>query len=70
LNTRDTRTTADRPPPSPLVHNRLLAALPADDYARIAATLDVIPLTLKDFLHQPGDPIQYVYFPGGGFLRW
>jgi len=64
----DTLPTADRPPPFPLVHNRLLAALPADEYARIAATLDVIPLTLKDFLHTPGDPIQYVYFPGGGFV--
>jgi len=27
----------------------------------------VIPLPLKQFLHRPGDVIEYVYFPGGGF---
>jgi CRP-like cAMP-binding protein len=68
MNKLKTLPTADRPPPLTIVHNRLLAALPADEYARIHATLDVIPLTLKDVLHKPGDPIQYVYFPGGGFL--
>ena len=49
------------------IDNRLLAALPADDYARIALTLEVIPLQLKQYLHKPGEPLVYVYFPGGGF---
>jgi len=53
-----------RPPPA----NRLLAALPADDYARLAPTLRNTPLKLKRFLHNPGDPIDQVYFPGGGFI--
>ena len=56
-------TTTNRPPPA----NYLLAALPPDDYQRIAPALDVIPLKLKEFLHKPGEPIQHVYFPGGGF---
>ena len=56
-------TTTNRPPPA----NDLLAALPPDDYQRIAPALDVIPLKLKEFLHKPGEPIQHVYFPGGGF---
>ena len=56
----------NRPPPSGN-SNRLLAALPADDYKRILPALDVIPLKLKDILHKPGEPIQDVYFPGGGF---
>jgi CRP-like cAMP-binding protein len=55
-----------RPPPSGNP-NRLLAALPADDYQRIAPALDVIPLKLKDILHKPGESIRDVYFPGGGF---
>jgi CRP-like cAMP-binding protein len=57
---------ANRPPPTGNP-NRLLAALPAPDYARILPSLTVIPLKLKDILHKPGDPIRDVYFPGGGF---
>jgi len=57
---------ANRPPPTDNA-NRLLAALPAEDYTRIARDLDVIPLRLKDILHKPGEPIRHVYFPGGGF---
>jgi CRP-like cAMP-binding protein len=57
----------NRPPPG-AVRNRLLAALPASDRERLLPTLAVIPLTLKTLLHKPGDAIQHVYFPGGGFL--
>jgi CRP-like cAMP-binding protein len=58
--------TANRPPPSDNP-NRLLAALPSSDYARILQSLTVVPLALKHILHKPGEPIQDVYFPGGGF---
>ena len=54
-------------PPATTGTNRLLAALPAGDYERIARSLDVVPLKLKDLLYAPGEPIPYVYFPGGGF---
>ena len=47
--------------------NRLLAALPADEFDRIAPLLELIPLQLKHVLHKPGDPVGHVYFPGGGF---
>src|SRR5437660_69922 len=57
---------ANRPPPTGNP-NRLLAALPAADYTRILPSLTVVPLTLKNVLHKPGEPIQDVYFPGGGF---
>jgi len=53
-----------RPPPA----NNLLAALPDDDYARVAGSLATTPLKLKRFLHKPGEPIDTVYFPGGGFI--
>jgi CRP-like cAMP-binding protein len=45
----------------------LLAALPADEYERIAPSLDTIPLKLKSLIHRAGDPVEHVYFPGGGF---
>jgi len=53
----------NRPPPA----NYLLAALPSDVFARVAPTLDVVPLKLKKILHKPGEAIHEVYFPGGGF---
>jgi CRP-like cAMP-binding protein len=57
---------ANRPPPDGN-RNRLLAAIPAADYARILPSLTVVPLKLKAVLHKTGEPVQYVYFPGGGF---
>jgi CRP-like cAMP-binding protein len=47
--------------------NLLLAALPPADYARIAPTLELFPLRLKEMLHKAGERVDYVYFPGGGF---
>jgi CRP-like cAMP-binding protein len=55
----------NRPPPTD-PQNLLLAALPLEDYARLAPALEVVPLTLKEILHKPGEPLQHVYFPGGG----
>jgi CRP-like cAMP-binding protein len=55
-----------RPPPNDNA-NLLLAALPAHEYKRIAQSLDSVSLKLKTLLHRPGEPIEHVYFPGGGF---
>jgi len=62
--------TKRRPPSSnrPASANNLLAALPADDYARLAPTLSTISLKLKRFLHKAGEAVDQVYFPGGGFV--
>jgi CRP-like cAMP-binding protein len=57
---------ANKPPPTENP-NCLLAALPAADYARILPFLTIVPLKLKTVLHKPGEPVQDVYFPGGGF---
>ena len=54
----------NRPPPA---QNLLLAALPRRDYNRIAPTLHIVPLKLREMLHKPGERIRHVYFPGGGF---
>jgi CRP-like cAMP-binding protein len=51
----------------PNIENNLLAALPAEDLHRVRPQLEVVPLKLKELLHKPGEPIDYVYFPGGGF---
>jgi CRP-like cAMP-binding protein len=48
----------DSPP-----QNHLLAALPASDYGRIAARLELVPLKLADVLYEPDVPLRYVYFP-------
>ena len=61
---------SSRPPPadpSKRNPNRLLATLPADDYARIQETLESVPTRLKQILHRPGEPVGHVYFPGAGF---
>jgi CRP-like cAMP-binding protein len=49
-------------PPDPH-QNHLLAALPADDYARIASTLQLLPLKLGEVLYESGSQLRYVYFP-------
>jgi len=43
--------------------NHLLNALPAEDYKRIAAHLEFVPLKLGDILYEPGIKLRYVYFP-------
>jgi len=48
---------------SSVSQNGLLSALPADDYKRIAPSLELVPLKLREMLHKPGSPIEYVYFP-------
>jgi len=63
--TRPPPSTRNRPPP-PDSQNLLLAALPLEDYERLAPALDIVPLKLKDILHKPGEPLQHVYFPGAG----
>ena len=47
--------------------NRLLAAMPPEVISRITPFLEAIPLRLKDVLHKPGEQVDHVYFPGGGF---
>ena len=48
--------------------NQLLAALPSEVFDRIGPHLDVVPLTLKQFVHKPGERIRDIYFPGDGFI--
>ena len=52
---------------SATVRNLLLASLPKADSDRLMSGLEIVPLVLKTLLHKPGEPIDFVYFPGGGF---
>jgi len=49
-------------------HNRLLAALPASDYSLLEAHLKEVPLEVGAVLQDPGERIQYVYFPLSGMI--
>ena len=43
--------------------NHLLAALPAEVKVRLFPHLDLIPMELGKVLYEPGDTLQFVYFP-------
>jgi len=43
--------------------NRLLASLPADEYARILPNLELMHMPLGDVVCEPGVQIRYAYFP-------
>ena len=51
-----------QPPHSPS-HNLLLAALPPEDFARLAPHLELVPLLLGQLLYEPGGQMQHAYFP-------
>ncbi|SIO44263.1 transcriptional regulator, Crp/Fnr family [Singulisphaera sp. GP187] len=48
--------------------NRLLAALPPDEYARILDQAELKSLKLRDILHRAGGPLEHVYFARSGVL--
>jgi CRP-like cAMP-binding protein len=45
------------------LENSILAALPAEDYARIAPSLTLVSLELGDVLFEPGDRVRQILFP-------
>jgi CRP-like cAMP-binding protein len=48
------------------LHNRLLSALPAGDYARVRKHLRMNAVVVGRTLQRPGAPVTDVYFPNGG----
>ena len=48
--------------------NHLLAALPAAEFARLAAHLELVPMRLGDMLYEPGQQLQHAYFPTTGIV--
>src|SRR6187455_1966775 len=43
--------------------NHLLAALPAEEFARLEPDLEPVPLAIGDFLYEPGEQLTHAYFP-------
>ena len=56
-----------RPPPTDgRPKNRLLAALPAEDFERLRPLLRTVPIRIKQVLQENGEPLHAVYFLNGG----
>src|SRR4051795_554689 len=55
-------------PQQSAVRNRLLAALPPDDFAALAPALRPVGLDLKQTLYQSGQTIRTVHFLEGGMV--
>jgi CRP-like cAMP-binding protein len=51
------------PAPHGHLQNYLLASLPAADLGRFAEHLELVPLPLGAMLYEPGEQLQYAYFP-------
>jgi CRP-like cAMP-binding protein len=47
----------------PQSSNRILAALPAEDYERLVSQLEPVELSHSQILYQAGGAMDYVYFP-------
>lgn len=50
------------------IGNRILAALPHEDFARIAPHLTTVRLERDEVVYIAGDQIRYVYFPISGLM--
>ena len=48
--------------------NRLLAALPKNEYKRLLPKLKTVSLVLGEVLYESGDTIKYVYFPNDSII--
>jgi CRP-like cAMP-binding protein len=55
-----------QPPIDRRPKNRLLAALPDEDFRRILPDLTTVPIRTKLVLQKQGEPFRHVYFPNGG----
>ncbi len=49
-------------------NNRLLAALPEQDYGRLARALEFVNLSLGETLYDSGEEMPYLYFPSSSIV--
>lgn len=54
--------------PQSKIRNRILAAIPAAEYAMLAKCLTHVELSLGETLHRSGDVIKQLFFPEIGFI--
>src|SRR5689334_10295678 len=53
-------------PPKTTTANRILKALPVEEYERLSAYLQPVSMPLGEILCHPDEPITHVYFPNHG----
>jgi len=53
--------------PNP-IKNRLLAALPQEEYKRLLPHMEAVYMAFKQVLYDVNEPIEYVYFPENGVV--
>jgi CRP-like cAMP-binding protein len=58
------KTSALRAPPN----NRLLAALPKDEYRQLIPDLEEFSLVFGELIYRPGAAVRHVYFPTSGIV--
>jgi CRP-like cAMP-binding protein len=51
------------PIPNHPSQNQLLAALPAAEFERLSAGLELVPMRLGEALYEPGQKLEHAYFP-------
>ncbi|SFU80156.1 Crp/Fnr family transcriptional regulator [Pseudoduganella namucuonensis] len=64
--THDTAYGSSGPPP--LQENRLLASLPEDDLLHLESMCEAVHMEMGDVLYEPGQAIQYIYFPSDSLI--
>ena len=60
--------TAHSSMPPPDVGNRLLASLPEDDLLHLESLCEQVHSDVGDVLYEPGQAIQYIYFPSDSLI--
>src|ERR1051325_3068426 len=50
-------------PPTSTIQNSILAALPAEEYERIASSLTTVSFEMGQVIYEPDEVIRQVYFP-------
>lgn len=56
-------TVHNSPSPAPRSSNRLLASLPDEDLSHIESLCDTVQVAVGEVLYEPGQAIQFIYFP-------
>ena len=51
-----------------LNENRILSQLPEEEQRRLRPELESVSLTLTQVLYEPGDRLEYAYFPQRGMI--
>jgi CRP-like cAMP-binding protein len=68
MSKRAVRSSSESARAGAAIPNRLLATLPADEYARLLPDLKTMPLHVKQVIHKHGEAVRYVFFPNGGVI--